>query len=143
MNQRGFDKFKKSNWFEQNILGLPPKDITFYDRNGTPIAYTEDLNHVYDFKGNPVGYVNEESVYSYSGKHLGWIINGWVVDNKGYAVFYTKYARNGPFKPFKKFKPFKGFKKFRPFKGFKIFKPFKPIKRMGWSSLSENAFFKQ
>lgn len=143
MNPKGFNNFKKTNWFEENLLGLPTKDITFYDKNGTPIAYTEDSNHVYDFRGNPVGYINEDSFYSYPGKHLGWIINGWIVDNKGYAVFYTKYAKNGPFKPFKKFKPFKGFKKIKPFKGFKNFKPLKPLQIMCWSNQSGTVFFKQ
>jgi hypothetical protein len=137
MNLGGFDKFKKSNWFEQNLLGLPSKDVTFYDKDGTPIAYTEDLNNVYDFMGNPVGYIDEESFYSYSGKHLGWIICGWVVDNAGYAVFYTEYSTNGPFKPFK------GFKKFIPYSGFKNFKPFKPMQMAGWSSLSKDDFFNQ
>ena len=44
--------------------------LTFYDSSGKPVAYTEDGTHIYLFSGEPVAYLDNESVYSFSGKHL-------------------------------------------------------------------------
>ena len=62
-------------------------DITFYDSHGKPTAYTEDNEHIYLFSGKPVAYIDGSSVYSYSGRHLGWFDEGWIRDNSGYCVF--------------------------------------------------------
>ena len=118
-------------------------DLNFFDKNGKPIAYTEDGEHIYLFSGTPVAYIYEDAIYSFSGVQLGWFEDGWVRDLQGQCVFFTEKASgNGPFKPFKKFLPFKGFKKFLPFKGFRQFKKFKPFNHNTWSQLSGSLFFK-
>lgn len=45
--------------------------MTFYDSYGTPVAYTEDDESIYLFKGNPVAYFYENKVYGYNGHHFG------------------------------------------------------------------------
>ena len=116
-------------------------DIVFYDRNGKPCAYSEDGTHIYLYSGKPVAHIEENSIFSYLGKHLGWLEDGWVRDNDGFCVFFTDNCSGGPSKPFKKSKPFKGFKSFRPFKGFKNFKPFRRSKKNSWSDIDAKDFF--
>ena len=58
-------------------------EIDFYDHDGQPIAYTQDRVHIYTFSGDPVAYLDGDSVYSFSGKHLGWFVDGWIRDNYG------------------------------------------------------------
>ena len=77
--------------------------MTFYDSYGTPVAYTEDDESIYLFKGNPVAYFYENKVYGYNGHHFGWYENGWVRDKNGRCVFFTENATgSGPIKPVKK-----------------------------------------
>jgi hypothetical protein len=117
-------------------------EFTFYDSNGKPIAYTQDGVHIYLFSGEPVAYLAGTSVYSFSGKHLGRFENGWIRDNNGECVFFTKDARGGPLKPLKQLKPLKSLKQLKPLKGLKELKPLRPLKSLSWSRLSGKQFFR-
>ena len=117
-------------------------DLTFYDANGNPSAYTDDGEHIHLFSGEPVAYLSGDSVYSFSGKHLGRFEDGWVRDNGGASVFFTDNARGGVLKPLKALKPLKGLKQLRPLKGLKELKPLSPLKTLSWSQLSGRHFFK-
>ena len=50
--------------------------MTFYNKNGKPIAYTEDNEHIYLFTGQPVAYFYGDAVYGFNGHHIGWFENG-------------------------------------------------------------------
>lgn len=115
--------------------------ISFYDQHGAPVAYTEDLVSIFLFAGEPVAYFDGDSIYNYSGIHLGWYVDGWIVDHNGDRVYFSDNSKGGPFKPLKKFLPFKGFKQFCPFKGFRQFKPFKPFVTLNWSDMDGATFF--
>jgi hypothetical protein len=116
-------------------------DITFYDQDGTPVAYTGDRQHIYLYSGRPVAYLSDGSVYAYTGKHLGWFNKGWVRDHEGFCVFFTADARGGPMKPMKKMKPMKGIKGMKPMKGMKQMKPMRAMEHSSWSPLSGEQFF--
>ena len=117
-------------------------EITFYDHKGRPIAYTSDHKHIFTFGGKPAGYLDRESVYDYSGRHLGWFIDGWVRDNKGDCVFYTKDAKGGPAKPVESVKPVKSVESVKSVKSVPRVRPVKPDKSLLWSKLSGSQFFK-
>lgn len=108
--------------------------MTFYNNVGDSVAYSEDDIHIYLFDGTPVAYIDGDSIYAYSGIHLGGFLNGWIRDHGGNCMFFNEESTGGPSKPFKKFKPFKGFKEF---------KPFKPFATLTWSDHSSEDFFKQ
>jgi len=116
-------------------------ELTFYDRNGKPVAYTTENIDIYAFNGTILAYIEGDSVYSFSGKHLGWYIDYSIIDHNGYYFLFTEKSMGGPFKPFKQLKPIKGFKQFKPFKGFKQYKPYKPYLKITWSNLTFEQFF--
>lgn len=117
--------------------------MTFYDKHGQPIAYAGDDGSIYLFSGEPVAYLDGDSVWSYSGKHLGWFNNGLIRDNSGETAFFSDKASGGPVKPIKRIKPIKGIKGIKPIKGIKEIKPIRAINSLGWSILSGDAFFYQ
>jgi hypothetical protein len=69
---------------------------TFYDEVGSPKAYIEDNGNIFMFNGECLGYVLKDSVYSFKGKHLGFFKDGWIRDNDGKCVIFTRTAKNGP-----------------------------------------------
>ena len=51
--------------------------VTYFNSNGRPIAWVaEDNEAIYLFDGSPVAWVSGDSIYSYSGRYLGWLQNG-------------------------------------------------------------------
>ena len=135
----------KYKYCDINIKIFSNKEETmrnFYNKDGSPIAYTDDDKTIFFFLLEPVAYFDNDAIYSFNGKQLGWFEKEWVRDLDGECVFFTDKTRGGgPFLPFKQFLPFKAFKQFLPFKGFKEFKKIKPFYRNSWSQLSDKQFF--
>lgn len=117
--------------------------MTFYDRNGKPVAYTEDDIHIYLFSGKPVAYCVDNAIYSFGGRHMGWFENGWIRDLHGACAFFTENAvGSGPMKPMKQMKPMKCMKQMKPMKAMREMKRMKAMNQLTWSVLSgENFFF--
>src|SRR5215831_14356200 len=90
-------------------------ELTFYDVNGRPIAYSDDGRYIYAFSGLPLAYLDGDSVYAFDGQHLGWWERGWVRDHQGAWVFFTDSAVvDGPPMPAKHAQPVKGFRNMPP-----------------------------
>lgn len=114
-------------------------ELSLYDAQGRAAAYLDPTSGLtfYLWTGEPVAYLEEESVFGFNGKHLGWFHNGTVYDNEGNVVvapasaFRTAVEAASPRSP----------KQFKPFKGFKEFKPFKPYFGFSWASLPARVFF--
>lgn len=118
--------------------------MTFYDKNGKPIAYTEDDEYIFLFTGEPVAYLYDNTVYGYNGRQFGWFENGWVRDLHGSCVFFTENATgSGPVKPVKQVKPVKSVKRIKPVKCARHARRAKAAKCLGWSDLSGKHFFNQ
>ncbi|TAH37733.1 MAG: hypothetical protein EYC62_00415 [Alphaproteobacteria bacterium] len=114
---------------------------TFYNSAGQALAYTEDDEHIFLFSGEPVAVIYEDSIYSFTGKHLGWLDNGWIYDQKGQAAFMTEHSKSGPSRPTKQLSPLKSLRRLMPLKGLRALKPLKPLKSLSWSVLSSKDFF--
>lgn len=118
--------------------------MTFYDRSGKTVAYTEDDVHIFLYSGYPVGYLYNGSVYSYSGRHLGMLRTGWIRDHAGACVFFTDEATNGgPPMPAKHVKPPKLLKKPKPLKGRREAPPPRADDTDEWSQHGAETFFIQ
>jgi len=80
--------------------------VTFYNSTGRPVAWiANDSQSIYLFDGTPVAWIADDAVYSYSGRYLGWLQNGWVWDRTGHAVFFTQDAQGGPSRPSRASRP--------------------------------------
>jgi len=103
-------------------------EITLYNYEGKPVAYiaiNKDYT-IYLWNGKPVAYLyeslNQIHLYTFEGKHLGWLEDGIIIDHEGDVVGFIKGALNVPIQ----FEPFKSFKQFKPLKGLKELPPIKP-----------------
>jgi len=68
----------------------------FYSKSGSPVAYTEDGSHIFLYTGECVGYIFEDSIFSFNGRHLGFFVDGWVRDKNGRCVLFIRTAKKGP-----------------------------------------------
>jgi len=113
---------------------------TLFDSDGNAIAYIDynGENTIFMWEGSPVAYLDEENrIYGFNGKHLGWFEDGIVWNLIGERAGFNKLT----IPVFAKFEPFKAFKKFKPFKSFKEFAKFKPLKKTTRSKTSLSQFF--
>lgn len=117
-------------------------EITFYDHSGRAIAYSEDGEHIFLFSGHAVAFINGNSIYDYSGRHLGWFRYGWVQENAGRYVYFTEKAKGGPSRPSKARKPTKVTKQTCPVKNPLMPKPKKSDVPPAWSAATGDQFFK-
>ncbi len=117
--------------------------MTFYDREGRAVAYTEDDVHLFLYSGHPIGYIVDGSLYSFPGRHAGTIRSGWLRDHDGRAVLFTDEAvlTASLSLPEKRTKPRKLLKKTKPPKGHREPAPLRPEEADGWSELSVETFF--
>lgn len=114
---------------------------TLYDISGTLVAYiTYDYEPIiYMWNGKPVVYLDQDCIYGFNGKHLGWFENGYIRDLLGFIVGFNKYATD----VFLVREPYKSFKQFQPFKNFKELKKLKPLYSRVKSSESLSVFLKK
>jgi len=115
--------------------------ITFYDRSGAPIAYSEDDRHMYLFGGEPVGYLDAEAFFSYRGELLGWFEDGWLRDKDGRCIAYSDQAAGGPPLPEKLRRPSQSVRQTLPLLERQDPRPLRPMHSNAWSTLTAQDFF--
>ncbi len=67
-------------------------ETTLFDAQGEPIAYLSDDydRTIYLWDGHPVAYLyQEQHVYGFNGRHLGWFIEQILYDENGDRVGFT------------------------------------------------------
>ncbi len=106
-----------------------------YNQHGRVYAWFEqDSGDILDLRGRHIAFVDDDSVYSYAGRHIGWWKGDHVRDRSGAVAAFLEDAEDlGVFKPFTAFPPFPPLPSFPPFRPFTEFKPFPPFDRWGWS----------
>lgn len=110
-----------------------------YDQAGAPIAYiADDGEHIYLFSGEPVAFLHDGGIYAYSGRFLGWLEGGWVIDRMGNRALFTQRAQGGPVRPVMGVLPVRGVRGVRPVKGVREIRPVRPVKSLIWA---EGPFF--
>jgi hypothetical protein len=114
---------------------------TFYTKAGKAVAYDTDGIHIFLFNGRAVAYISGQSVYTYSGNHLGWYEDGWVYDHAGGCILCTEGAAGRPFKPVKQPKSMKGIRQALPPKAPQQAAPIKVTRLFSWTIRSAERFF--
>jgi hypothetical protein len=112
------------------------EEISLLDSDGSAVAYVDvdDGATIFLWSGKPVAYFAEGTsgnvnVWGFNGKHLGWLTNGVLRDNDGYAACVFRSAYNG----LAKLEGLKGLKELKPLKALKELEPLKPLNRMEFS----------
>jgi hypothetical protein len=73
-----------------------------WDCHGQAIAYIDDdRQSIFLRDGTPVAWLSENGVYTYRGKLLGWLWEGWIFGRDGKCVLFTERSQPGAPKPFR------------------------------------------
>ena len=119
------------------------EEVTLFNGKGKATAYiaVDDAMTIYLWGGKPVAYLEPDKrgggfhIYGFSGKHLGWFVQGVVRDHDGDAACAVKDRMKST-----DFEPFKAFKEFKPFKSFKEFAPLRPTFSKSFGSVTCSLF---
>lgn len=114
------------------------EEISLYDSNGKAVAYidTSDKMTIYLWEGDPVAYYEDGSIWGFNGNHLGWFIDGIIIDHKGYAVGAIKGVINMSYQ----LESLKSLKTLKSLKSLKELVPLKPLEKNKWSAIPLSMF---
>lgn len=114
------------------------REISLYDDAGEAVAYidTDDEMNIYLWKGEPVAYLDGQSIYGFNGKHLGWFKEGIIWDHEGYGVGFIEGAVN----KLTKLERLKGLQKLTPLKSLQELEPLEPMHKSQWARLPLEIF---
>ena len=118
--------------------------IPFYNLDGRAVFYLySDGIYFYHYDGTPLGYLqSNQFVISFSGRYLGWIHNGWIMDYAdGSCAFFSPYASGGVSKPSRQSRPSRSSRMSRPSRSSRESRPSRPSRTNRWSNNSSEAFF--
>jgi hypothetical protein len=91
-------------------------EAEFFDSKGAAVVYFDygDAERTFYLwsEGDPVAYMDEDSLYGFNGKYLGWLQNGAIHDHEGNIVAATAARFKDPVQP----PPPKGPKQYKPYK---------------------------
>ena len=73
--------------------------IEFFDREGRPSAFCDDGRAVYHWDGRPAAIIDDDKVFAYSGRFVGWFSDGWISDARGNRLLFEFDAVGGPAQP--------------------------------------------
>jgi hypothetical protein len=114
----------------------------FFDSHGDVVAYVDDGDDViFLWSGEPAAIVDDESVFAFDGRHLGWLMNGWIRDHGGACVYFTEGATGGPARPARTARPARGARYARPARAAREMRPMRPMRSLAWSSLAVGSAF--
>lgn len=115
--------------------------ITFYDRSGNVVAYSDDDVHIFLFSGEPIAYLDADALYSYRGELMGWFEDGWLRDKDGRCVAFSEQASGSPTQPEKRRRPKQSLKQPLPLQQHRDPRSLRPMHSNAWSSQSAQEFF--
>lgn len=114
-------------------------DINLFDSSGNAVAYiaVDEDSTIYLWSGQPVAYLDEDNVYGFDGKHIGWYEKAAIYDHQGDVVAAIAEDFRRPVA----IAPLKGIKQLSPLKALEEMEPLKPLFHSQWSNVPAKAFF--
>lgn len=117
--------------------------MDFFDNSGRATCYSPDGEHLYLWTGQPVGYFDGDRVYSFSGRLMGWIGNGWLYDRHNRPALFSPDATGGPMRPMRQMMPMRSMRQMRPMKAMRQMAHLRPMQSLGWSPTANALYFRQ
>lgn len=117
--------------------------MDFFDNSGRATCYSPDGEHLYLWTGQPVGYFDGDRVYSFSGRLMGWIGNGWLYDRNNRPALFSPDATGGPMRPMRQMLPMRSMRQMRPMKAMRQMAHLRPMQSLGWSPTANALYFRQ
>lgn len=119
--------------------------MVLFDDQREAVAWIVDDGYlsIYLHDGTPMAWVVEDTVYSFSGRYLGYIEDGWVWDRAGYAVMFTSMSDEAADLTSRRVPPPKALRKPRPPTDEREAPPPRAGRRTEWSAISGEAFLRQ
>lgn len=107
-----------------------------YGQTGAVYAWLDEpTGRILGLQGQHLAFIDGDSVYRWTGQHIGWWADGHIRDHRGaVAVFTAGATRLGVIKPVKAIKPIKPIKQIAPVRPVKSVKPVRAIRRLAWAS---------
>jgi hypothetical protein len=78
-----------------------------------------------------VAYLEQQSIFGFNGKHLGWFRDGIVRDQQGYAAGFVE----GAVSKLTKLEPLKSLKQLCPLRSLPQLAPLEPLMTDRWSAI--------
>jgi hypothetical protein len=111
-----------------------------FDKNGQTVAWLNN-EYIYSLSGrNVLAFLNNQSVFTYGSKYLGTFNNGFFRDKKGHAVTFLAEARNGPIPPIPRIPPIPPIPAIPPIPPVPPIPSIPPIDSFSWSTLTWDNF---
>ena len=112
-------------------------EISLFNSNGEAVAYIAvDHLTIYLWNGDPVDYIDDENVYGFNGKHLGWFSESVIIDHNGDSPCVMKNRYPG----YTNYESYKSYKSYKPYKLYQEYAPYKPYTSNSFSSIPCSLF---
>ena len=113
-------------------------EISLFNSNGEAVAYiaVDDDFTIYLWDGEPVAYLDDDDVYGFNGKHLGWFSESMIIDHNGESPCVLKNRYPG----YTQYESYKGYKSYKPYKSYQQYAPYKPYTSNRFSSIPCSLF---
>jgi hypothetical protein len=116
--------------------------IDLWDVHGAAVAYLDaDTQSVYLNDGTPVAWLSGNALYTYRGKLVGWLWEGWIFGRDGKCILFTKGAQPGAPRPFRKPPGDRGDQRPCPWRDTRESAPKRPGRMNVWSPRDARLFF--
>ena len=69
-----------------------------YDSRGHVVGWRRRAT-IFDLAGNPRAFISQRALFTYDGKFLGRLEDGWYRDPEGHPVAFEARASGGPMRP--------------------------------------------
>ncbi len=106
-----------------------------YDRHGKPVGWFEQ-DIVYSVAGCPRAFMRGGAVYSFGSTYLGWFDRGYFRDGTGAAVAWIRGAQGGPAAPAPTAPPDRPFLQFALLPSLPPLPPLRPVPSQAWSAVA-------
>jgi hypothetical protein len=109
---------------------------TLYEQHGKVYAWLDlESGRIYGLNGQNLAFIDDDSVYDWRGKHVGWWQEDHIRDRQGAVALFMRNAGSiGVVKPVCSVAPVRPVKAVAPVRPVKSVRPVRPVRKLAWSA---------